>query len=449
MSGRPFILDPLFKSISTIDGIGTKTLNLVSKVTCGSAVINSLNHMPIGMVDRTNAPKLSDAKAGEIATLRIRVNRHFPPDRRGRPWRVWCSDDTGTITLVFFRPHIDWIQSQLPQGSDVIVSGMVEAFDGKLQMTHPDEIGTPEDFDKIAIRTAKYPLTAGLSNRMMQKVETFALTQLPDLPEWSDKHLVKQRNWLSWKNAMKCIHNFDGDIESAKDRLSYDEFFAHQLTLSLIRSKNKSTSAGRKIPPSKQAQDAIIKAFGFALTGAQQKAIFEIGEDMGSERRMARLLHGDVGSGKTIVAAIAIARCAESGAQSALVAPTEILARQHEKTITPLMEAAGISCITLTGKDKGAERKQKLEQIKNGKAQVIIGTHAIFQEEVSYDDLAFSVIDEQHKFGVEQRLSLSSKAKSGSVDMLLMSATPIPRSLAMTVYGDMDISRLDEKPQGR
>lgn len=467
MSQRPFVLDPLFASVTALPGVGARSAKLIERVTGSARILGLLHHLPSGVVDRRHTPRVADALPGEIVTLRVAVHKHFPPNARGRPWRCWCADASAAVTLVFFHPRPDWIRAQLPEGQEVVVSGRVELFDGRPQIVHPDAIGKPQEFDRIAVVEPTYPLTAGLTNRTIRKALGTALESLPALEEWIDPALRVQKSWPSWADAVRVAHychpegpqdpkdldhpgSFagaqDASMDAARARLAYDEFFAHQVTLALIRARQR-RGAGRELRPSGALAARMLGAAGFTLTGAQERAGAEIAADMAAPRRMSRLLQGDVGAGKTIVAALAIAGAVECGVQAALMAPTEILARQHAKTLAPWLEAAGIAHATLTGRDKGAGRREALARIASGAAQMVIGTHAIFQEEVAYADLGLAVVDEQHKFGVEQRLALAGKGRG--VDLLLMSATPIPRSLALTAYGDLDISRLDEKPPGR
>ncbi|HBH26509.1 MAG TPA: ATP-dependent DNA helicase RecG [Rhodospirillaceae bacterium] len=448
---RPFVLDPLFAPATALPGVGPRVGKLLEKACGGPKVADVLFHLPTGVVDRRYAPAVKDALAGQVATLRLAVHKHFPPDKPGRPWRVWCGDETGTLNLVFFHARAEWVRRELPEGGRIVVSGRVEMFDGRLQMVHPDAIGPPEAFASIAVLEPSYALTAGLAPGVIRRTAAAALGRAPDLPEWADASLTQQKRWPAWRAALHTAHYADPlhdeeAVARARERLAYDEFLAQQMTLALLRARER-RNVGRAIPPAAKQEDAVRRAAGFTLTNAQERAWAEIGADMASGKRMLRLLQGDVGSGKTIVAALAAARAVGAGAQSAVMAPTEILARQHARTLAPLMAAAGITTVALTGRDKAAARREALAAIAAGAAGLIIGTHAIFQEEVAYKDLALAIVDEQHKFGVDQRLALAAKGRAP--DLLLMSATPIPRSLALVSYGDLDVSRLDEKPPGR
>jgi ATP-dependent DNA helicase RecG len=327
----------------------------------------------------------------------------------------------------------------------------MEIFQGNRQIVHPDFIVKPEDRDTIEKIEPIYPLTAGLTNKAVRKAVHGSLTMLPELPEWLDDAHKKREKWPDWKDAVEQIHNIKDVVgllpsHSARARLAYDELLANQLALAIVRGKQRKQN-GRAWKPTGRLHDKLEKALPFKLTNAQIRSLSEIDGDMKAPLRMLRLLQGDVGSGKTVVAAMAMLNVIECGAQAAIMAPTEILARQHAQSFAPWLGAAGINFICLTGRDKGKARDALLAQIADGSAQVVIGTHALFQEGVEFHDLGLAVIDEQHRFGVHQRLALSTKGRG--TDVLVMTATPIPRTLTLTAYGDMEVSRLDEKPPGR
>lgn len=450
-AGRPFALDPLFRSLTVLQGIGPRNAKLMEKLVGGPKILDLLWHKPADFIDRRHTPKIRDALDGQVATLRVRVHKHFPNGRKGLPYKVWCTDDTGAINLVFFHPHKDWLEKTLPVDADVIVSGRVEYYQGKPQMTHPDAVGKPDDFAAIATVEAVYPLTEGMTNKLVRKSIQSALNFAPELPEWLDEAYKKKMQWPDWQAALKALHNPPDEkallpFDPARQRLAFDELLANQLTLALLRNRQRRVN-GRAFAGNGSRREKILAALSFKLTAAQDRVLREIDKDMAQPARMMRLLQGDVGSGKTIVAALAMMNAVENGAQAAIMAPTEILARQHAESFRPWLEAAGVRFIVLTGRDKGKAREVLLQQIANGAAQVVIGTHAIFQEGVEFSDLGLAVIDEQHRFGVHQRLELSSKGRGA--DILVMTATPIPRTLALTAYGDMEVSRLDEKPPGR
>lgn len=450
-TGRPFALDPLFAPLTTLPGIGPKSGKLLEKLVGGPKLLDVLWHKPFDIVDRRFRPTVKDAPHGHIATLTVTVEKHTPNAKRNMPYRVRCQDETGTLDLVFFNPHKDYIEKQLPVGATVIVSGRVDHYQGRAQIVHPDAIGTPEEIDEIAVVEPVYPLTQGLTNKPVRKAVLAALEKAPALPEWQDAAWLAKNHWPTWQDALHTLHHPPGlngisPEHPARMRLAYDELLANQLTLALVRHHSRRQS-GRSLEGHGKLRQALLNALPFKLTGAQERALKDIYADMKDPTRMLRLLQGDVGSGKTVVAALAMLNAVECGTQAALMAPTEILARQHAESLRPWLEAAGVRYIVLTGRDKGKAREALLQQVADGNAQIVIGTHALFQEGVAFADLGFAVIDEQHRFGVHQRLQLSSKSKA--TDVLVMTATPIPRTLTLTAYGDMDVSRLDEKPPGR
>ena len=450
MSNRPFILDPLFQSVKTVTGVGPRLTKLLEKL-AGPCVVDLLWHLPAGIVDRRYAPKINAAQTGQVATLTVLVGEHIEPARRGLPYRVKCSDGTGAMDLTFFNARGDYLHNQLPPGSTRVVSGKLEHYNGYLQMPHPDFIVAPEDADTIPPLEPVYPLTAGVTQKVLYKIERGAIARAPELEEWLDPAHQKREGWPSWHDALMTAHNLPepeaaSPEHPARQRLAYDELLANQLTMALLRLKQK-RHKGRALDGDDALFDNALKSLPFELTGAQKQAVAEIRADLKTPERMHRLLQGDVGSGKTAVGFLSMIHAVGSGCQAAIMAPTEILARQHEHKLTPLAAAIGLKVITLTGRDKGKARKEILAQIADGSAHIIIGTHALFQEDVIFKDLGFIIIDEQHRFGVHQRLQLSEKGQM--TDVLVMTATPIPRTLTLTVYGDMDVSRLNEKPAGR
>lgn len=448
---RPFELDPLFKAVTTLPGIGPRNGKYLERLVGGPKVWDVLCHLPIDFVDRSHTPTLGEARPGEIATLSLKVVNHIPNPRRNLPYRIACKDETGTIQLIFFHANKDWLFKQFPNGADIVVSGKIETYNGKLQMVHPDASGKAEDIDQIAKMEPIYPLTSGITNKAVSKAIQAALGELPKLPEWLDADFKKQNGLPDWHKAIDKVHSPETGRDllpdtKARQRLAYDEFLANQVALGLVRLRQQKKK-GRALPTTHDLRRPFLDSLPFSLTGAQERCIRDIDSDMASNNRLMRLLQGDVGSGKTVVAAIAMLNAIENGAQAALMAPTEILARQHADTLCPMLKKIGVRALTLTGRDKGKSRDNMLEQIKSGAAQVVIGTHALFQKDVEFDDLGLAVIDEQHRFGVHQRMSLSSKG--AAVDVLVMTATPIPRTLSLTAYGDMEVSQIDEKPPGR
>jgi len=447
---RPEVLFPLFKTQSTLKGVGPKLEPHLERLT-GTHVVDLLWHLPTGSVDRTFQPKISEAVSGIVATITVRIGQHMVPSNRRRPYRIMCHDDTGTLVLTFFHAHGDYLQRTLPEGELRVVSGLIEHYNDEIQMSHPDHMVKVEDIDDILRLEPLYPLTHGVSQKVLGKVIRGSLDQTKDLAEWLEPNYLKEQKWPAWHKALLAAHNPTEakDLDPASPahvRLAYDELLANQLALGLVR---RGMRRAKGIPTKGDGgmRQKVLDALPFKLTGSQETSLSEIIADMESDLRMLRLLQGDVGSGKTIVALLAAMAAVEAGGQAVMMAPTEILARQHLKTIEPLCQAAGINCAILTGRDKGKARAGILEGLKSGGIHIAVGTHALFQSEVEFKDLKMAVVDEQHKFGVHQRLELSRKGQA--VDVLVMTATPIPRTLMLTAYGDMDVSRLLDKPAGR
>ncbi len=447
---RPELLNPAFTPIERLKGCGPKLAALIAKL-AGGRLLDLWWHKPSGLVDRRYRPKIIEAQPGRICTLDITVERHLPPRNPRQPYKIVVSDETGSLTLVFFNGRADYLNRALPPGEQRVISGQFELFEGQAQMTHPDRIGTAEEIEQLAAVEPVYPLTAGLTARVLAKLIDEALERLPVLPEWLDPALQAREHWPAWREAVRKLHRpqDSDDLEPPalhRTRLAYDELLANQLALLLVRRRLK-RRAGRPLKGDGRLRDALLKRLPWPLTNAQTMAIAEIAGDMASDHRMLRLLQGDVGSGKTMVALMAMLAAVEAGAQAALMAPTEILARQHAAGLRPHVEALGLKLVLLTGRDKGKARAALLESLASGEAHMVVGTHALFQEDVAFRDLGLAVIDEQHRFGVGQRLLLSGKGEAA--DMLVMTATPIPRTLSLTAYGDMDVSKLTEKPPGR
>ncbi|MGJ3260855.1 MAG: ATP-dependent DNA helicase RecG [Rhodospirillales bacterium] len=447
---RPENLFPLFKSVTSLKGVGARTAELIEKV-AGPHIIDLLWHLPTDIIDRRYRPKIADAKPDTIATITLRVTKHYAPYNKRSPYKIVGMDDTGAMNLVFFRARPDYLNKVLPENETRVVSGKVEKFGDSLQMTHPDHIGTEDEIDAMSKVEPVYPLTAGLSLKVLGKAMASALAVPEPLPEWLDPALVKREKWPAWHDAVLAVHAPENaaDLEPAtpsRRRLAYDELLSNQLALALVRAHMK-RSKGLPLVGDGSLRQKVIEALPFELTNAQKLAIDEIDADLAAEHRMLRLLQGDVGSGKTVVALMAMLSAVEAGAQAVLMAPTEILARQHHATLTQMAETAGLQPLLLTGRERGKNREALLEKLKTGAARLAVGTHALFQDDVEYKDLRVAVIDEQHRFGVHQRLTLAAKGRA--VDVLVMTATPIPRTLMLTAYGDMDVSRLTEKPAGR
>jgi ATP-dependent DNA helicase RecG len=455
---RPDSLNRYFTPISAVAGVGPKTVKLFARL-FGLAedeepkLIRLLTHIPAGVIDRRNMPEIAFAAEGATVTLKVRVDRH-QPSPKGRPnvpHKVFCHDETGEIALTYFRAKSAWLEKLYPVGETVIVSGKMEWFNGRPTMVHPDQAISLADKEKFPFVEPVYPLTAGLGQRQIAKAVHVALEGLPVLPEWQDAAFVRAQTFRSFNDTLAAIHSpadpVDLDPRSPLvRRLAYDELLAGQLAISLVRAHMR-RHAGIPMPSTGKLTGALQAALPFDFTVSQQQACREISTDMASPEKMIRLLQGDVGSGKTIVALMAMAQAAENGFQSALMAPTEVLARQHFATLEPLARAAGMRLAILTGREKGKEREPILQGLADGSIHAIVGTHALFQDAVAYHRLGLAIVDEQHRFGVHQRLALS--AKGEAADLLVMTATPIPRTLVLTAFGDMDISKLTGKPAGR
>lgn len=448
---RPAILFPLFAETRTLPGVGPKVEKLIARV-AGTRLVDLIFDLPVGLVDRSYRPKLKEAEQGRIATVTLNVLRHIPSNDKRRPYRVQCSDDAALIDLVFFHAHADYLNKQLPVGSKRLVSGRIEEFRGQLQMAHPDFILPPEKINELPLREPVYALTEDLTAKSLGKAIRAALEKVPDMPEWLDPAYRKARGWPGFREALLSAHapESQDDLKPeslARSRLAYDELLANQLALMLIR-KRLRTVKGRSLKGTGELTARAIAALPFALTEAQAKAIAEIEADMAGPLRMLRLLQGDVGAGKTLVAFMALLTAVEAGTQGALMAPTEILARQHMSALEPLAKAAGVRMALITGRERGLGRYDTLNALAKGEIDILIGTHALFSEDVEFKDLGLAVVDEQHRFGVHQRMKLQAK-NARPTDVLVMTATPIPRTLALTAYGDMDVSRLTGRPPGR
>ncbi len=452
---RPPVLNPLFAPITTLAGIGSKVERLYRRLLGRDEtprIIDLVFHLPTGTIDRRAQPKLRDVVPGRVVTVTVTVDRHRPaPPRRARaPYLIYASDDTGDIVLTYFNARRDYLEKLLPVGSRRIVSGTTVLYDGMLQMVHPDRVVDENEFTKLPLIEPQYALTEGLSMNQVRRAAEAAVEKVPALPEWQDAAWLAGSNFPAFADAVREVHRPPrpdiSPAEPAWSRLAYDEFLAGQLALGLVRAHTR-RPRGRRSAGDGTLRRRIAAALPYALTGSQVRAVTDIVADLGKPERMSRLLQGDVGSGKTVVALLASASVIETGRQAALMAPTEILARQHWNTIAPLAEAAGIRAAILTGRERGRARNNVLERLACGEVDLLIGTHALFQEDVGFRDLALAVVDEQHRFGVHQRLALARKGEA--VDLLVMTATPIPRTLVLTYFGDMDASELREKPAGR
>jgi len=453
---RPALLNPLFAPVTSLPGVGPKQEKLLRYLLSRDdtpRLVDLLLHLPVSVIDRRTRPKIRDAVPGTVVTLEVTVDRHRPvPPRHPRaPHLVYASDDTGDVVLTYFRAAKDYVEKLLPVGAKRYVSGTAQMFDGTLQIVHPDRVVDAEGFARLPAIDPVYPLTVGLAIGSLRRAVAQALLKLPELPEWISPELLRKSQFPPLAEALNRVHAPVEPTDILPDgrywsRLAFDELLAGQLALALVRAQLR-RPAGERNTGDGELRRRIIDALPYALTDSQAQALAAITADLRQPLRMLRLLQGDVGSGKTVVALLAAAAVTEAGKQAALMAPTEILARQHLKTIAPLAERAGIRAAILTSREKGKERREILERLAQGDIDLLIGTHALIQDEVEFKALALAVVDEQHRFGVRERLALT--RKGDAVDVLVLSATPIPRTLVLSYFGDMDISELRDKPAGR
>lgn len=445
---RPEILFPLFAAITTLKGVGPRVQPLLARV-AGPIVRDVLFLQPHSLIRRTPAT-LSAATDGEVMTFEVVIDGYEAPRSRAHPWRIRVSDPTGFMTLVFFGAYANQLQARHPVGARRIISGKAEDRDYGRQMTHPDYMLEPGKAGDIPQIEPIYPATEGLPARSVRRFVVEALSRTPELVEWQDPAFLQRETFPSWRAALERLHGPQDEADLSplaphRRRLAYDELLAHQLAMAQRKAARRREPA--PLVPSSTLGDAVRAALPFAFTGAQDRALADIRSDLGAGERMSRLVQGDVGSGKTVVAMCAMADVAASGAQCALMAPTEILARQHFETMAGPLRDQGVRVVLLTGRDRGAPRADKLRDLARGDAQIAVGTHALFQDDVEFQRLQMVVIDEQHRFGVAERQRL--QAKGAAVHVIAMSATPIPRTLELTMYGDLDVSRIEEKPPGR
>jgi ATP-dependent DNA helicase RecG len=447
----------LLAPLRTVRGVGPVLAaaldRLLGRGAGGARRIDLLWHLPHGVIEHRLEGKIAE---GGRVTIEATIERHAPPGSAGRhrrqgmrrPYRIRCWTEIGWLDLVFFRAREAYLMEILPAGAVRVVSGTLRHYKGSWQIAHPELVATPEGFLAAGPLRPVYPLTEGLSQGMLAKVIRSALEELPALPEWQDAAWLQRQRWPSFDDALRCLHRPAAEAEigldaPARRRLAFDELLANQLALALLRRRS---AGGRALEATGQLRQKVLAALPFRLTPAQSRAVAEIDADLAAPARMLRLLQGDVGSGKTLVALLAMLGAIEAGGQAALMAPTEILARQHAATLAHLLAAVGLAPVLLTGRERGLRRQRLLAGLASGQAKLAIGTHALFQDDVAYADLALAVVDEQHRFGVQQRLGLAAK---GEADLLVMTATPIPRTLVLSLYGDMAVSELRSKPPGR
>ncbi|MDE2579773.1 MAG: ATP-dependent DNA helicase RecG [Hyphomicrobiales bacterium] len=449
---RPSLLDPFFAPLAALPGVGPKTAKAFDRLLRENArVIDLLFHAPVDLVDNRLSPTIADAPIDRHVVFAARVVEHRNQARRGgAPFTVLVEDETADVALVFFRTNPDWVARALPVGEIRWIAGDLKLWNGYRQIAHP-QIYDAAAYQKLRAFEPVYGLTEGLHQRNVAKAVEAALSRAPQVPEWLAANTARRLDGLAFVEALRAVHApaklADLSPEApARKRLAYDELLAQQLALRLVRARMRHVK-GLSARGDGRIAAKIEAALPWSLTNAQRAALKDIRADMAREEKMLRLLQGDVGSGKTIVALLAMATAVESGRQAALMAPTEILARQHFERMAPLAETAGMRLALVTGRDRPAERRASLEGLRDGAIDIAVGTHALVQEGVAFRDLALAVVDEQHRFGVHQRLALGEKG--AAADVLVMTATPIPRTLVLSYFGDMDVSNLTEKPAGR
>jgi ATP-dependent DNA helicase RecG len=439
---RPEALNPLFVETQALDGVGPKLMRPLEKLGL-TRVRDLIYHLPERFVERHAVADLDEATIGENIIIALTVREHRSSAGRG-PFRVLAEDARGNVCSInYFGRAAYAAKKTLPVGEKRWVAGRLDQYGQMLQIVHPDHVA--EDAAALAgqVREPVYGLSEGMTLGRITGLVSQALKAAPELPEWCEPGLIEKMGWPRWRDALETAHRRTDPL--ARDRLAYDELLANALALMLVKASNRSQKGTPLVGDGRLRSKLKLP---FALTGAQQRSIAEIEGDLAQQAPMLRLLQGDVGSGKTVVALSAMLIAVEGGAQAAMLAPTEILARQHHETLMRMAQGTGVEIALLTGRDKGRARESILMGLLDGSIDILVGTHAIFQDAVAYKNLALAVIDEQHRFGVSQRLLLARKGRR-TPHFLAMTATPIPRTLTLAQYGEMEVSRLDELPPGR
>ena len=446
---RDPVLFPFYNDLSSLPGVGPKLRPALARLVGGETWLDLIFHLPTSWIDRRNRATIDEVQVGEIATITGTVDK-IDHARMKFPARIRLRDDTGFITLAYFHANRQWLEKTFEIGKTVIASGKIGDFQGGRQIVHPEHVLSPDKDDELPEVEPVYPMTANITPRQIRKFMSAGLDGTPDLDEWIDPHLMKRNNWPSFKQALLRLHQpkvYDPDgFETARQRLAYDEALAREMAMGQARLARERRHS-RPIPRAVGVEKQIVDALPFRPTRAQMDAYKDVATDMGRPIPMRRMIQGDVGSGKTLVAALAAAQVSADGGITAFMSPTEILARQQAEAIGRFLAPVGIRVAALTGRDKGAAREAILNDVRAGKIQVLSGTQALYQSDVDLPELSLVVIDEQHRFGVADRLKLT--AKGASPHMLVMSATPIPRTMALAVHGDLDISVIGEKPANR
>ena len=441
---RPELLNPLFAEISVLKGVGNALAKPLDRLGL-TRMVDLAFHLPTGWVERKRVDRLELGDVGRTIIVTLTPVDYRASGSPRAPFRVVAEDGHGhRVTLAFFGRNSGWPRKLLPLGEPRVVSGKLEAWGDQLQIVHPDHVAEPGEAGDLKLCEPVYPLSEGIGAARMRDLVGQALERAPELPEWIESSVLGLHGWKNWRDSLLTVHAAP-DSGPARRRLAYDEIFTGQLALMLVRAAARRRRA-EPIRPTGALRDRV--ALPFRPTGAQTRSLAEIDGDIAQSSPMLRLLQGDVGAGKTWVALMALLGAVESGMQGAMLAPTEILARQHYETLRRMLSGVPVTIAVLTGRDKGKAREATLMGLADGSIDILVGTHAIFQEAVAYRHLGLVVIDEQHRFGVVQRMMLTAKARLNP-HVLVMTATPIPRTLTLTYYGDMEVSRLDEMPPGR
>ena len=439
----------LFDPIKSLKGIGPKTLQLFEKL-CGTKIIDLLLTIPRGLKKREYIKEITDKYLKKEIAIEIIIEKHLPQFNPKMPYKILCKNNNNEIEIIFFRGYVKYLKKILPVGEKRIVCGKLGKIENKYQIIHPENISPIEELSYLHGSLSLYSLTKGLTMSFYRKSINQALGKIIDIPEWIKEDILKRNNWLSWKKTIELLHKpknlDDKEILELRERLAFDEALSHYIKLLITKEKLKKNIC-HKIEVDKEIKKKILSKIFFSLTNSQLKVIKEIEDDLNKENPMLRLLQGDVGSGKTIVALLTLANVFKKNIQAALMVPTEILAIQHYNYFSDLFKDTKVNIVLLTSKINSKEKESVQKKIENGKAQIIIGTHAIFQKNINFKDLGYVIIDEQQRFGVHQKFQLS--AKGCNPHILVMTATPIPRTLALTMYGNMNISKITEMPSNR
>ena len=440
--------DFIFNEVNKLKGVGPQLSKYLKKKKI-ERIKDIILNLPYSETDRSKLYKLNELEVGRIQTVKVVVKKLNFPRIRNLPGKIICEDETGKIEIIYFNSREGYLRKLYPLNEWIIISGKINYFNKKYQMTNPDYVTTLDNQEYVVKNIPKYNLTKGINEKKYRLISEQVIKNIPQISDWLDINFIKENNLLNWNESIKNLHNsIDGknNISKSFRRLVFDELCANFFTLSENRKRIRKDKLAKKFSETKS--NLIIKKLPFSLTKSQQKVLKEINEDLSSKKRMFRIIQGDVGSGKTIVSLLAITYIIESGYQCALMGPTEILAKQHYQLAKKIYKDFDFRIEFLSGKTEAKERKEILKNLEIGKTDLIIGTHALFQKRINFKKLGIVIIDEQHKFGVNQRSQLAKKG-GDNCDVLLMSATPIPRTMMMSLYGDMDVSKITEKPAKR